>query len=95
MTPTVEELTTDLDRRCGQRRLRVTGGFERAEITIQHESNEALGDEADHWRPVDHPPVNERLAEVLLDVVCALRARRFGTSLGNTPPAKLPAADEA
>lgn len=86
----IEELTTDLDRRAGQRRLRVTAGDERIELTVQHESNEALGDEAEHWRPVDHPPVNERLAEQLLDVVCALRARRFCLSLGDTPPAALP-----
>jgi hypothetical protein len=93
--PEIEELTTDLDRRSGQRRLRLTEGYERADITIQHESNEPLGDDTDFWRAVDHPPVNDRLAGLLLDVVCALRARRFGTSLGTTPPAKLPAADDA
>ena len=86
----IEELTTDLDRRAGQRRLRVTAGDERIELTVQHESTAALGDKADLWRPVDHPPVNERLAEQLLDVVCALRARRFCLSLGDTPPPALP-----
>jgi hypothetical protein len=55
--PELEELTTVLDRRSGQRRIRVTVGDERAEITVQHESNEALGDEAPNWRPVDHPPL--------------------------------------
>lgn len=91
--PTVEELTTDLDRRCGQRRFYVRSGDERIELLVTHESNEALGDEADRWRPVDHPPVNERLAESLLDVVCALRARRLCTSLSSTPPVKLAPAD--
>lgn len=95
MTPELEELTTDLDRRSGQRRIRVTVGDERAEITVLHESNEALGDEAPNWRAVDHPPVNERLAELLLDVVCALRARRFCLSLSDTPPVHLPNADDA
>lgn len=93
--PKLEELTTVVDRFAGQRRIRVTVGDERAEITIQHESNEALGDEAPNWRAVDHPPVNERLAELLLDVVGALRARRLCLSLSDTPPVHLPAADDA
>jgi hypothetical protein len=86
----IEELTTDLDRRAGQRRLRVTAGDERIELTIQHESNEAIADDAPLWRAVEHPPVNDRLCEQLLDVVCTLRARRFCTSLGTTPPPTLP-----
>lgn len=94
MMPELEELTTNVDRRSGQRRFRVTADFERVEITVQHESNEALGDEAPHWRPVDHPPVNERLAEQLLDLVCALRARRFCLSLSDTPPVHLPSATD-
>lgn len=53
MTPEIEELTTTADRMCGQRRTRVTVGDERAETTVQHESNEALGDAAPHWRHVD------------------------------------------
>lgn len=93
--PKLEELTTVVDRFAGQRRIRVTVGDERAEITIQHESNEALGDEAPNWRAVDHPPVNERLAELLLDVVGALRARRLSLSLSDTPPVHLPGADDA
>jgi hypothetical protein len=86
----IEELTTDLDRRAGQRRLRVTAGDERIELTVQHESNEALGDEPDRWQAVEHPPVNERLADLLLDVVCELRARRFCTSVEDTPLAGQP-----
>lgn len=93
MTPELQELTTDLDRRSGQRRIRVTAGAERVEILVQHESDEALGDEVPDWRPVDHPPVNERLAELLLEAVCGLRARRFCISLSDTPSVHLPSAD--
>jgi hypothetical protein len=84
MMPEIEELTTDLDRKCGQRRITLTDGDERVHLLLLHEYNESLGDEAPLFTPVAHPPVNERLAEQLLDVVCALRARRHCISLSDS-----------
>jgi hypothetical protein len=83
MTPEIEELTTDLDRASGQRRIRLTDGDERLHLLMLHECNEALGDETPRFVPVEHPPVNNRLAEQLLDIVCALRVRRFCLSLSD------------
>lgn len=88
----IEELTTDLDRRNGERRFRITSacGYNRAEITARWETDIAPPDEAPHFAAVAHPPVNGGLVDVLLDLLTALHPQRNLVALPSTPPVKLP-----
>ena len=84
MTPEIEELTTDLDRAAGQRRITVTDGDERMQMLLLFESNTGLPDDLPRWEPVAHPPLNKRLAELLMDALCALHGRKFSVSLSDS-----------
>lgn len=88
----IEELTTDLDRRNGERRFRITSacGYNRAEITTRWETDVSPPDEAPHFASVAHPPVNGGMVELLLELLAALHPHRNLVALPSTPPVKLP-----
>lgn len=79
----ITELTNDLDRKSGRRRFQI-GGLDDAErviIEMAWQVDAALPGDQPSWADMDHPPVNQRATEDVLDLLCALRAKPFAVDL--------------
>lgn len=83
MTERITELTNDLDRKAGRRRFCVGGLDEAERVTIEMawQVDAALPGDQVNWIAMDHPPVNQRATEDVLDLLCALRAKPFSVDL--------------
>lgn len=81
MEQTIREITTDLDRRAGERHFEIETRDQRARVSITWLSNVSPPDEASRFEPCAHPPVNDGAAELLLDLVGVLRANRYMVAL--------------
>lgn len=92
MSKRVEELTTDVDRRAGERRFLLTDPFHlsRAQITIAWSTETGLADELPHYERLEHPPLNHEASLTLLDLVCALHAHSYMATLPASNTAAIP-----
>lgn len=83
MSVKIEELTSDDDRKLGQRRICVTHPDEEERVTLEMtwESNRALPGDAVRFQTVDHPPSNASLQELLLELLCAVRRKPYSFEL--------------
>ncbi|GAA5139383.1 hypothetical protein GCM10023213_19970 [Prosthecobacter algae] len=66
-----------------KRQIRITHPEEEERVTLDilWETNRALPGDAVRYEPMQHPPSNARLQELLLELLCAVRRKPYSFDL--------------